>query len=375
MFSLKQHDRITDISAIHWDACTGDANPFIRHAFLSALEASGSVGLETGWAPHHLSFHSKEGRVEGVVPLYIKSHSYGEYVFDHGWAEAFESVGGSYYPKLQVCVPFSPIQGPRFLRHPQSSLSIKDMGEALQKIMVKNQMSSTHITFCTQEEWEQLGQSGWLQRTGIQFHWHNDGYKNFDGFLGNLTSSHRKSIRRERRDANAAGLIFHTLCGDEIKVHHWDAFYRFYLNTSDRKWGEAYLTREFFSHLSETIGDKIVLIMAFDDTTPIAGALNLRDDDTLYGRNWGCIGKWPFLHFELCYYRAIDFAIEHGLKHVEAGAQGEHKIQRGYLPQLTYSAHLLAHHGLTKAVDRFLDEERKIIDANMRHFSSFSPLR
>lgn len=373
--TFTQHPRIAEISPALWDACAGTANPFVSHAFLSALEASGTTGPQTGWIANHLSISNADGTIEAVVPMYIKLHSYGEYVFDHEWAQAFESAGGDYYPKLQICVPFSPVTGPRLLRHPVSTLSISDIAEAFKFLMAKSNMSSAHITFCTKSEWVELGQAGWLARTGIQFHWHNNGYESFDDFLGALTSSHRKTIRRERRDANAAGLTFKSLRGDDIKTHHWDAFYVFYQTTVDRKWGSAYLTRAFFDEIAYRMGNQIVLMMAFDQDTPVAGALNLIGGDTLYGRNWGCIGEWPFLHFELCYYRAIDFALENKLSRVEAGAQGTHKIQRGYVPEHTYSAHYIKHNGLSDGVRRFLEDERKMIDANIQSLNAYSPFR
>jgi len=372
---LKLHERVADIPAADWDACAGDENPFVSHAFLSALEDSGSTGAEKGWLPQHIGLHNQEGRLIAAVPAYIKSHSYGEYVFDQGWAEAFERAGGHYYPKLQISVPFTPVAGPRLLRHPKSSLSIATIGDALRKVTDEFDVSSAHITFCTEAEAKALAQSGWMQRLGMQFHWHNKDYRNFDDFLAALTASHRKTIRRERRDANNAGLTFEVLRGEDIKPVHWDAFYKFYLDTIDRKWGSAYLTRGFFALLAERLGDKVVLMMGFHGNVPIAGALNLMSRDTLYGRNWGCIGKWPFLHFELCYYRAIDFAIEHRLTRVEAGAQGEHKIQRGYLPQFTYSAHYIRQRGLSNAVGGFLDEERKAIEADVENLALSSPFR
>jgi predicted N-acyltransferase len=374
-FYLKQHGRIADIPASSWDACVSDFNPFISHAFLSALEESGSTRAETGWFPQHISFSQADGEIEAVIPAYLKLHSYGEYVFDQAWAEALGRAGGNYYPKLQICVPFSPVTGARFLRHSRSHLSIEEMGNALKKVMTSFDLSSVHVTFCQQSEWERLAQSDWLQRIGMQFHWQNEGYQTFDDFLAALSSSHRKSIKRERREAQGAGLVFKILRGDDIKAEYWDAFYQFYQNTVDRKWGEAYLTRDFFTLLSQKMANQIVLIMAFDGATPIAGALNLVGGDTLYGRNWGCIGQWPFLHFELCYYRALDFAIENGLKRVEAGAQGEHKVQRGYLPQMTYSAHFLAHKGLSRAVSDFLVQEGKMIAANRDALLVYSPFR
>jgi predicted N-acyltransferase len=373
--TLKLHEQISAIDAAAWDACAGADNPFISYAFLRALEESGSVGADTGWRPQYLSMHDKAGQVAAVAPLYAKLHSYGEYVFDQSWAEAFENAGGTYYPKLQISVPFSPVPGARLLRHPQGILTTAMIGDALIDLCKKSRMSSVHITFCTEREWIELGQSGWLQRLGMQFHWHNNGYKNFDDFLATMSSRHRKSIKRERRDANACGLTFHILRSDDIKSVHWDAFYRFYQATSDRKWGSAYLTREFFTLLSQNLGDKIVLMMAEQGGAWVAGALNLMGGDTLYGRNWGCVGSWPFLHFELCYYRAIDFAIEHGLARVEAGAQGDHKIQRGYVPVSTYSAHWIAHEPFARAVDDFLQRERRTLHAQKMALAAYVPFK
>ncbi len=343
--TLTLHPRIAEISAADWDACAGGGNPFVSHAFLSALEDSGSANARTGWLPQHAVLRTEAGHVVAIAPMYAKSHSYGEYVFDHGWANALERAGGRYYPKLQVSVPFSPVPGPRLLRRPGTGVPVATLATALEQACGSLALSSVHVTFCSREEWDGLGDAGWLQRTGMQFHWENEGYSSFDDFLGALSSRKRKVLRRERRDANAAGLTFQALSGADIKERHWDAFYAFYQSTVDRKWGSAYLTRSFFSLLSERLGDKVVLMFADIDGKPVAGALNLAGDEALYGRNWGCHGDWPFLHFELCYYRAIDWAIEHGLKRVEAGAQGRHKIQRGYLPQPTYSAHWIAHTG------------------------------
>jgi predicted N-acyltransferase len=373
--TLTLHPKIAEIDPAAWDACAGDANPFVSHAFISAMEDSGSAGPRTGWLPQHAALRDEAGRVVAVAPMYAKSHSYGEYVFDHGWANAFERVGGAYYPKLQVAAPFSPVPGPRLLRRPDAGISIEGMAAALVQACRQLKLSSIHVTFCTEEEWHALGQAGWLQRLGTQFHWENAGYTCFDDFLGALSSRKRKVLRRERRDANACGLVFSALSGADIQERHWDAFYRFYQSTVDRKWGSAYLTREFFSLLSERLGDRVVLMFAEADGKPVAGALNLAGADTLYGRNWGCRGDWPFLHFELCYYRAIDWAIEHGLKRVEAGAQGQHKIQRGYLPQATYSAHWIANAGFSRAVDNFLQEERPEILSHMAALAEQSPFR
>ena len=373
--TLTLHPRIADIDPAAWDACAGEANPFVSHAFLSAMEDSGSAGPRTGWLPQHAALRDPAGDLVAVAPMYAKSHSYGEYVFDHGWADAFERAGGEYYPKLQVGVPFSPVPGPRLLRRPGTGISIDGLGSALVQACRQLKLSSVHVTFCTEAEWDALGQAGWLQRLGTQFHWENPGYASFDDFLGALASRKRKVLRRERRDANACGLDFRALTGADILEHHWDAFYGFYQSTVDRKWGSAYLTREFFSLLSERLGDKVVLMLAEQGGKPVAGALNLAGADTLYGRNWGCRGDWPFLHFELCYYRAIDWAIAHGLQRVEAGAQGQHKIQRGYLPQATYSAHWIANTGLSRAVGNFLKQERPEILAHMAALAEQSPFR
>ncbi len=373
--TLTLHAKIAEIDAADWDACAGDGNPFVSHAFLSAMEDSGSANSRTGWLPQHAVLRSESGTIVAIVPMYAKSHSYGEYVFDHGWANALERTGQDYYPKLQVAAPFSPVPGPRLLRRPGSGIPVATVANALEQACESLGLSSVHVTFCAREEWEGLGEAGWLQRIGMQFHWENEGYADFEGFLGALSSRKRKVLRRERRDANAAGLTFHALSGPDITESHWDAFYRFYQSTVDRKWGSAYLTRRFFSLLGERLGHKVVLMYAEHDGKPVAGALNLAGDEALYGRNWGCRGDWPFLHFELCYYRAIDWAIAHGLKRVEAGAQGRHKIQRGYLPKHTYSAHWIRHAGLRRAVGNFLVEERDGIEREMEALAEESPFR
>ncbi len=378
-FSLSLHPSIDAIDPVEWDACGGGDNPFVSHAFLSAVEDSGSTGRRTGWMPQHAVLRDGTGRLLGAAPMYAKSHSYGEYVFDHGWANAFEQAGGRYYPKLQVAAPFSPVPGPRLLVHPDAghppAVLMAALAGALRQACGELSLSSVHVTFCNEDEYEALGAAGWLQRLGMQFHWENAGYASFDDFLGALSSRKRKGLRRERRDANAAGLQFRTLQGHEITARHWKAFHRFYMSTVDRKWGSAYLTERFFPLLSERLGDKVVLMLAEQDGHPVAGALNLLGRDALYGRNWGCIGDWPFLHFELCYYRAIDFAIERGLKRVEAGAQGEHKIQRGYLPRPTYSAHWIEHPGLRAAVSDYLRQERPARLEEMQALSTLSPYR
>ncbi|MGS0646956.1 GNAT family N-acetyltransferase [Komagataeibacter melomenusus] len=377
--TMTLHRRIAEIPAAQWDGCAGDENPFVSHAFLSALEDSGSTGPQTGWMPQHLALRDAEGALLAVAPLYAKGHSFGEYVFDHAWARAFEQAGGQYYPKLQVAVPFSPVPGPRLLVHPTApeadSLRLL-AGRALRQACGEMSLSSVHVTFCTAHEYELLGEGGWLQRLGVQYHWDNQNYTSFDDFLGMLASRKRKAIRRERRDANACGLSFHTYRGAEITEALWQDFYHFYLSTVDRKWGSAYLQPAFFALLSERLGDKVVLMIARQDGVPVAGALNLMGRDTLYGRNWGRReGEWPFLHFELCYYRAIDFAIAHGLKRVEAGAQGEHKLQRGYRPCLTHSAHWISHPGLREAVAEFLQHERAAIRAELPALDAMTPYR
>ena len=373
--TMSLHAAISEIDAADWDACAGDGNPFVSHAFLSVVEDSGSATPRTGWVPRHAVLRNSDGVVVAVAPIYAKSHSYGEYVFDHGWANALERVGENYYPKFQVAVPFSPVPGPRLLRRPGTGVGIGVLADALEQACEAHKLSSVHVTFCQEDEWHGLGEAGWLRRMGMQFHWENNGYKDFEDFLGALSSRKRKVLRRERRDANAAGLEFYALSGAEITERHWDAFFRFYHATVDRKWGSAYLTRKFFSLLGQRLGDKVVLMYAEKDGKPVAGALNLAGSEALFGRNWGCVGDWPFLHFELCYYRAIDWAIEHGLKRVEAGAQGRHKIQRGYMPKPTYSAHWIAHSGLRRAVANFVDEERAGIEHDMRRLAEESPFR
>ena len=382
LFTLTLHPSIAEISAADWDGCACAAqapdaaaggNPFVSHAFLLALEDSGSAGAKTGWLPQHAALRDPMGRVQAVAPMYAKGHSYGEYVFDHGWANALERAGGDYYPKLQVAVPFSPVPGPRLLCRP--GIPPAAMGQALQQACAQLNLSSVHATFCTEAERDALATSGWLPRLGVQYHWANAGYASFDEFLDALSSRKRKAIRRERRDANACGLRFLALRGNEILPRHWDAFYRFYMSTVDRKWGSAYLTRRFFPMLSERLGDQVVLMLAEQGGTPVAGALNLVGAGALYGRNWGCRGDWPFLHFELCYYRAIDFAIEHGLQRVEAGAQGQHKIQRGYLPTATHSAHWIAHEGFRRAIAGFLEQERPAMQAEIAALGEASPFR
>jgi len=370
-------EHLAEVPAAEWDACAGTDNPFLSHAFLEALEASGSATAKTGWLPQHVLVEDAEGRLIGAVPLYLKSHSYGEYVFDHGWADAFERAGGSYYPKLQVAVPFTPVTGPRLLVRAGAPATVEEtLIAALLEIARAHGVSSVHVTFPPRAQWERLGAAGFLQRTAQQFHWENRGYANFDDFLAALNSRKRKQIRRERRDAMTEGLEIETLNGSALEPRHWDAFHRFYRSTTDRKWGGAYLTREFFDLLHARLADRVVLMLARQGKRYVAGALNLLGRDTLYGRNWGATVDIPFLHFELCYYRAIDFAIERGLARVEAGAQGAHKIQRGYLPTPTYSAHWIKDRAFRTAVEKFLTREREAVAAEMAELGEeLSPFR
>lgn len=373
--TLRVVDNLAKVPAAAWDACAGD-HPFVAHAFLQALEESDSATGETGWLPQHLLLEDSGGKLIGAAPLYVKSHSYGEYVFDHGWAEAYERAGGRYYPKLQVAVPFTPVAGPRLLLRSEAGCDATRLLIAgLLEVAKRTEVSSLHVTFPTATECDALVGAGFLKRTGRQFHWENQGYRSFDEFLAALTARKRKQIKRERRDANAAVGI-ELLSGDDLKARHWDAFFRLYTSTSDRKWGSPYLTREFFDLLGARMADKVLLVMAKHDGRYVAGALNLIGPDTLYGRNWGCLGDFPFLHFEACYYRAIEFAIARGLKRVEAGAQGPHKIQRGYLPQPTYSAHWIRDAGFRRAVAEFLQRETMAVESEMAELEQdLSPFR
>ena len=364
--TIKVVDEIDAVAAADWDACAGPDNPFVSHAFLKALEDSGAVDAKTGWLPQHLVMEDAKGHVIGCVPAYIKSHSYGEYVFDWGWAEAFERAGGRYYPKLQVSVPFSPVTGPRLLVRPGGDTAARRNAliTGLMEVAKRTRVSSLHITFPTEEEWKMLGEAGLMQRVGQQFHWHNRGYSTFDDFLAQLTSRKRKSIRKERREANAEVKI-ETLSGDDLKPRHMDAFYEFYMNTVGRKWANDYLNQGFFRRLQATLADKIVLVLASHDGDYVAGAINLCGSDTLFGRNWGCSERFRMLYFECCFYRAIDYAIEHKLPKVEAGAQGPHKISRGYLPSPTYSAHWIRDPNFRSAVADFVKRERRQVEYQM----------
>ncbi len=374
--AVKVVSRIAEVPAADWDACAG-GNPFVSHAFLDALEESGSATAETGWLQQHLVLPDPKGGLLGCAPLYLKNHSYGEYVFDWNWADAYERAGGRYYPKLQCSVPFTPATGPRLLVHPTAEREevMAGLTAAMLELARRHQASSLHITFPTEAQFDALGRFGLLQRLGVQYHWHNRGYAAFDDFLDALASRKRKAIRKERRKVAESGIRLRALTGGEIEPRHWDAFFEFYMATADRKWGQPYLTREFFHLLGERLTDRVVLMLADYQGEPVAGALNLKSGDTLYGRNWGALGRFRFLHFETCYYQAIDYAIAHGLKYVEAGAQGEHKIQRGYLPTATYSAHWIADANFSRAVEEFLARERAAVEQEIAYLADHSPFK
>lgn len=355
-----------------WDACAGTDNPFVSHAFLTALEESHSVGGHSGWTPAPIVIDGPDGQPAAIAPAYLKAHSQGEYVFDHGWADAWERAGGRYYPKLQIAAPFSPVPGPRLLL--RDAALAPALIAAIEAVTDQNELSSAHVTFVTPEQLPHFEAAGWLIREGVQFHWHNDGYASFDDFLDALASRKRKAIRKERAAA-VEGLTIRHLSGGEIGPEHWDAFWTFYQDTGSRKWGRPYLTRAAFDRIGERLGDKVLLILAERDGVPIAGALNLIGADTLYGRYWGATEEVSFLHFELCYYQAIDAAIARGLKTVEAGAQGEHKLARGYVPVPTYSAHYIPHPAFRRAVAEFVVREREAIAAETEFLGELTPFR
>ena len=351
-----------------WDRLAGD-DPFVGHAFLSALEESGSVGKGTGWTPAAILVEDDADHLIAAAPAYLKTHSQGEYVFDHGWADAFERAGGGYYPKLQIAVPFTPVPGPRLLgSSPQFLLA------AAEAVAVQNEMSSAHITFLSDADAAECERRGWLMRHGIQYHWENRGYRDFDDLLDALASRKRKAIRKERAAARK-DLDFVALRGSEIGTAEWEWMWHFYQDTGSRKWGRPYLTRSFFDLIGKSMGDSLLLFLAMRDGQPIAGALNLIGADTLYGRYWGALDEVQFLHFELCYYQAVDWAIANGLKYVQAGAQGEHKLARGYEPVITKSAHFIVDPGFRRAVARFLDEEREAIDSEVEWLRKSLPYR
>ncbi len=374
-------DSFAAVPAADWDALANPAgtpralDPFTTHRFLLALETSGSTGPRTGWQARPLVIR-ENGRMVAAMPLYVKSHSQGEYIFDHSWADAFQRAGGRYYPKLQAAVPFTPVTGRRFLTLPgfeaegQAALT-----DALQQIARQNQISSIHVTFCTGAEAQRGQDHGMMPRLTQQFHWFNDGYASHDDFLATLSSRKRKAIRKERATANAEGIEIRALTGDAILPEYWDAFWTFYQDTGARKWGQPYLTRAFFDAAHATMRNDMLLILAFRNGRPIAGALNFIGTQALYGRYWGCIEDHPCLHFELCYHRAIDWAIAHGLPRVEAGAQGEHKLARGYLPVPCHSLHWINDPGFARAVADYLDQERRAVDEEIEILTSYGPFR
>jgi predicted N-acyltransferase len=369
---------VSSVAASH--SCEGlreRYNPFVAHAFYHALEASRSAWPRTGWAAQHL-IAKRGGEIVGIVPCYLKSHSRGEYVFDAGWAEAYERAGGHYYPKLQVSVPFTPATGPRLLVRDDipDVPQVRDLlAKGLMALCRTVQASSVHVTFAQKDEWALLAKNGFLQRTDRQFHWENEGYATFDDFLGALNSRHRKAIKRERREAVAAGITIEHLTGKDLTEEAFDAFFDFYQETGSRKWGAPYLTRDFYTRVAETMADDILLVMAKRQGRWIAGAINFIGSDTLFGRHWGAIEHHPFLHFEVCYYQAIDFAIQRKLKRVEAGAQGEHKLARGYMPKETYSAHYIPDPGFRHAVADYLKRERQYVSQAVDELTEYAPFR
>ena len=363
------------IDAAEWDALAGQANPFISHAFLQALEKGGAVGGDSGWNPMHLLLRSDDGQLLGAMPNYLKHHSYGEYIFDHGWANAFERAGGAYYPKLLAAIPFTPATGPRFLVRDNRADLKTALAKGMETLMEKYQLSSAHINFLPSDDAHRLATAGWLDRASIQFHWHNQNYTDFDDFLDHLSSRKRKNIRKERASITKAGVTMLRLTGAAITQDHIDSFFRFYMSTIDRKWGGAYLTHEVFTQLGKTMADRMLLVMAEYDGNIIGGALNFIGDDALYGRNWGADIDIPNLHFEACYYQAIDFAIKRGLQCVEAGAQGAHKLARGYAPKRTHSAHHIAHEGLRDAVADYLESERQYVDNDISALNRHTPFK
>jgi predicted N-acyltransferase len=374
--------RIADVDKDAWDACANPDpatfNPFVAHAFLKALEESGSVGARhIGWLPQHIAVDDDNGYIAACAPCYVKLHSAGEYVFDHSWAAAYEQAGGHYYPKLQIAVPFTPVPGPRLLVRPDVDQDFyrQVLGAAAAELAQRIGASSVHATFLSEGDWQALGAQGYLKRTDRQFHWANRGYATFDDFLADLASRKRKTIRKERREALADGIDIEHLTGSDIKERHWDAFFDFYMDTGSRKWGQPYLNRRFFAQLGEAMPERCLLVMAKRGARYVAGALNLIGGDCLYGRYWGSVEHHPCLHFEVCYYQAIDYAIAHGLSRVEAGAQGEHKLARGYLPTTTYSAHYIADPGFRRAVAHYLEQERAEVAETVAVLTEYGPYR
>jgi len=374
--TTKIFTKISDIPPKDWDACAGKDNPFVSHAFLYALEESGSVTTKTGWLPQHLLVYDENSLITACMPIYLKNHSYGEYIFDWGWADAYNRAGGSYYPKLQAAVPFTPVTGPRMLvKESAPDHYYQILINGIIDLAENHGVSSLHITFPLKSEWDKLGAAGLMKRTSKQFHWENNGYSKFEDFLNVLTSRKRKLIKKERRRVKEQGIKLIKITGNELNEYHWDAFYQFYLDTIDRKWGQSYLTRDFFSILGENMSENAMLVMAEYDGQNVAGALNFIGSDTIFGRNWGCLKDFKFLHFEACYYQAIEFAIDQKLQWVEAGAQGPHKIQRGYLPREVYSAHWIKNQNFRDAVEKFIEQERRQIELEIEKLMELSPFR
>lgn len=377
--SLSIAEQLADVDRAAWNAVAnppgGRYDPFLDWDFLEAAESSGCAQPDTGWSPRHMLARDNAGELVGAAPLYLKSHSRGEFVFDHSWADALHRAGGRYYPKLLCAVPFTPVTGRRLLATgPHRAAIERTLARAIVEAAGQSRVSSAHLNFLEDDTWRMLGGEGLLLREDQQFHWINRGYKSFDDFLNALASRKRKMLRRERREAQE-GLEIIRVTGKELTAKHWDAFFRFYMDTGGRKWGSPYLNREFFALLHERMADKCLLVLAMDGKKPIAGALNMIGSDTLYGRYWGRVVDRPFLHFEICYYQAIDFAIERGLAKVEAGAQGEHKLTRGYEPVLTRSAHWIAHSGLRQAVSNYLDSERVAVEEGVDELAAYTPFR
>jgi predicted N-acyltransferase len=386
-FTARTIPSLDRIDADVWDACANPPglsvseasgeryNPFVSHAFLSALERSRSVGGRSGWTPAHVLVE-QDGRLAACAPAYVKTNSMGEYVFDHSWAQAYESAGGTYYPKIQVAAPFTPAAGRRLLVAPNAPAGAKTaLIAALRGLREAVEASSVHVTFANAEDAEALGAAGFARRTGEQFHFFNEGYADFEAFLAALSSRKRKTIRRERRDALGDDVTIDVLTGSDIKTSHWDSFFAFYMDTGSRKWGRPYLTRAFFKEIGETMADLVLLVMARREGRHIAGAINFLGKDAIYGRNWGAIEERPFLHFEVCYYQAIEYAIRHGFARVEAGAQGEHKLARGYRPVPTHSAHDFADARFARAVRDYLVREREMVDEQMADYEAGLPFR
>ncbi|MEY4270598.1 MAG: hypothetical protein RLZZ58_1814 [Pseudomonadota bacterium] len=363
---------ISAIDAAAWDALHDGSNPFVTHAFLAMLEESGSVGPGTGWQAAPILIDAPDGTLAAAAPAYLKAHSQGEYVFDQSWADAWQRAGGSYYPKLQIAVPFTPVPGPRVLAADTASGAA--LIAAAEALVRQNDLSSAHATFVNEDQIDLFRAAGWLIRQDCQFHWHNDSYADFDGFLATLSAQKRKQLRKERARA-AADVTIEVLSGDAILPHHWDAMWDFYQDTGARKWGQPYLTRTFFTLLSQRMADAVILVLASQDGEAVAGALHFVGRDTLYGRYWGCRRDIPMLHFELCYYQAIDIAIARGLSRVEAGAQGGHKLARGYVPSATWSAHYLPDEGFRRAVADFLERERAAVGSEMAWLAQRTPFR